>query len=166
MTSVAYWTPRRLRQQHVSGPVRGRQRRLIAKPDAHTGRRACARAPASARAHRYQPRRPPPHSLLTPSPCLAVAGAGGAAGIGLAQRAVGRERRRALVRVARDLHAHDAVSLQHGPRSVTAKGSTSPGVARFPGLHRRLSHSQHTAAPKRVMAARPCMHSGLQLLHA
>ncbi len=40
---------------------------------------------------------------------LAVAGAGGAAGVGLAQRAVGGERRRALVRIARDLRARDRV---------------------------------------------------------
>jgi len=45
---------------------------------------------------------------------LAVAGAGGAAGVGLAQRAVGGERRRALVRIARDLRARDRVGASVG----------------------------------------------------
>jgi len=189
MTGEACWSPLPEPVQYVSRPVGGRPALLqyrpyciaafIAKPHAHMGRRALRarpgeRAPASA------PRRARVHTAidlgaLPPTLChqsfrlavAAVATGGGAAGVGLAQRAVGRERRRALVRVARDLHAYDAVSLQHGPRSVTANEPTHSGVAK--GSQGCIGTS-HTAGPPGGTHprhdSRPCMLSRPQLPHA
>ena len=184
MTGEAYWSPLPEPVQQVSRPVRGRPallqpglialRPLLQNLTRTWGGEHCARAPASA-PRRARVRTAIDLGALPPTLChqnsrlavAAVATGGGAAGVGLAQRAVGRERRRALVRVARDLHAYDAVSLQHGPRSVTANEPTHSGVAK--GSQGCIGTS-HTAGPPGGTHprhdSRPCMLSRPQLLHA
>jgi len=188
MTGEACWSPLPEPVQYVSRPVGGRPALLqyrpyciaafIAKPHAHMGRRALRarpgeRAPASA------PRRARVHTAidlgaLPPTLChqsfrlavAAVATGGGAAGVGLAQRAVGRERRRALVRVARDLHAAALSDASMGPGLALPM---SRRTLALPGSQGCIGTS-HTAGPPGGthprIDSRPCMLSRPQLLHA
>jgi len=183
MTGEAYWSPLPEPVQQVSRPVRGRPallqpglialRPLLQNLTRTWGGEHCARAPASA-PRRARVRTAIDLGALPPTLChqnsrlavAAVATGGGAAGVGLAQRAVGRERQRALVRVARDLHAAALSDASMGPGLALPM---SRRTLALPGSQGCIGTS-HTAGPPGGthprIDSRPCMLSRPQLLHA